>query len=116
MGNIQGSVSKEDYEKHKEYALKQCKTYGEKAHKNYEIYRKVTLDRVEEAKVQYAPQLEQAKIRYDQAKLKVKGYGPPTELDNSNMVMITNFERKRMPFWTVDIDEFERRVKKLAEP
>jgi len=38
-----------------------------------------------------------------------------TEPDNSDTGMITNFER-RLPFVKIDIEEFERRVKKLSDP
>jgi len=52
------------------------------------------------------------KIKYDQAKLKVKGYAPPEADDASETGMVTRFERK-LPFGKVDADEFERRLKKL---
>lgn len=58
--------------------------------------------------------MEYAKIKYDQAKLKVKGYSPPNVDDKSETGMISHFE-KRLKFGMVDIDEFERRLKKLID-
>lgn len=54
-------------------------------------------------------------MKYDEARLKVKGYGVNSAPDESDTGMITAFER-RLPFIKIDIDEFERRVKKLSEP
>ena len=74
-----------------------------------------TVQKGKEASVKYAPQLEYAKIKYDEAKLKVKGYSPPNVDDKSETGMLSHFE-KRLPFGRVDIDEFERRLKKLSDP
>jgi hypothetical protein len=45
----------------------------------------------------------------------VKGYSPPNVDDKSETGMISNFEKK-LPLGKVDIDEFERRLKKLVDP
>ena len=57
------------------------------------------------------------KKKYDAGRLKVKGYKAPGEgvEDRTEMAYITEFERK-LPFGLIDIDEFERRVKKLSDP
>jgi hypothetical protein len=44
----------------------------------------------------------------------VKGYSPPNVNDISETGMISHFE-KRLKFGAVDIDEFERRLKKLVD-
>jgi hypothetical protein len=54
-------------------------------------------------------------MKYDEARLKVKGYDVNSESDSSSTSMITAFERK-LPFVKIDIEEFERRVKKLSDP
>lgn len=39
-----------------------------------DIAKKKISDRVDEAKIKYAPELRQARIKYDETKLRVKGY------------------------------------------
>ncbi len=45
----------------------------------------------------------------------MKGYATPHITDNSDTGMVTTFESK-LPFWCMDTNEFERRVKKLCDP
>ncbi|MFS8159276.1 MAG: hypothetical protein ACMG6E_03520, partial [Candidatus Roizmanbacteria bacterium] len=104
----------EQYDHAKDYSTQKYAVYSEKAKKNYVIAKDYTVKKTNEAKVTYAPQLEYAKIKYDQAKLKVKGYSPPNVDDKSETGMISHFE-KRLKFGAVDIDEFERRLKKLVD-
>jgi hypothetical protein len=46
--------------------------------------------------------------------MRVKGYSLPKIDDKSELHMITDFEKK-LPLAMIDLDDFERRLKKLAD-
>lgn len=65
------------------------------------------------AKITYAPQIEAARIRYVEAKMRAKGYHLPKVEDKSELCFLSDFERA-LPLVKVDLDDFERRLKKLG--
>src|SRR5258708_5535892 len=94
---------KEKYEKAKIYSKEK-----------YNLAKVVVSEKVEDAKIKYAPQIEKAKIKYDEARMRVKGYTVDKIEDLSETGMVTEFEL-RLPLCKIDIDEYERRLKKLAD-
>jgi hypothetical protein len=55
------------------------------------------------------------KQKYEDARLKYKGYKAEKIFDSTETGFITDFEYT-LPLKKIDIDEFERRLKKLVEP
>ncbi len=55
------------------------------------------------------------KQKYEDARLKYKGYKVEKISDSGELGFITDFEFE-LPLKKVDIDEYERRLKKLVEP
>ena len=49
------------------------------------------------------------------AKMRAKGYSVPKIVDDSEASHITKFEYV-LPLAYIDIDDFERRIKKLSQP
>lgn len=100
MGNSCG-CTREKLDDHKEKArqqLEKAKTYSKQKYF--------------EAKEQYGPTL---KEKYEEAKMKMQSYRPEKIDDNSQTAMITKFE-ETIPLRKMTIDEYERRIKKLADP
>ncbi len=58
---------------------------------------------------------EQARQKYEEARLKYGKYKNENIDDSTPLSMITKFENA-LPLKKIDIDEFERRLKKLANP
>ena len=114
MGN-NACCSREKLEEHKEIAKLKYDEYSAKAKVKYGEARVKAQEKLDEAKVKYAPQIEQARKKYNEARLKVKGYTVPKIEDKSETGMITDFEYN-LPLAKIDLDDFERRIKKLAEP
>jgi hypothetical protein len=71
-------------------------------------------EKIADVKIKYAPEIKLAKIKYDETKLRVKGYTLPKFDDKSELHMVTDFERK-LPIAKMDLDDFERRLKKLGD-
>lgn len=65
-----------------------------------------------EAKEKYGPTLQE---KYEEAKMKMQSFRPEKINDSSQTAMITKFE-ENIPLRKMTIDEFERRIKKLADP
>lgn len=72
-------------------------------------------EKVAEAKITYASQIEYSNQKINTAKYKVKGYSVPQIIDESEAGHITKFEYT-LPLAFMDIDEFEKRIKKLGGP
>ena len=68
-----------------------------------------------EAQKNYAPQLDQAKVNYDIARMYANGWINETVTDSSQIKFITEFE-KMLPLRNISLTEYERRVKKLVTP
>ena len=68
-----------------------------------------------EAKVTYAPQIDQLKQKYEDARVKYKGYKAEKINDVSETGFLTDFEFT-LPLNKIDIDEYERRLKLLVQP
>ena len=62
----------------------------------------------------YAAAKEKARIKYDESKLRWKGYREQLVEDESETGIITKFEDK-MVIKKVSIDEFDRRIKKFID-
>lgn len=105
---------KEKYQKASEYSKVKYHKASEYSKDKYEKAKTTVKSKVEEAKITYAPQIKQAKMKYDEAKMRVKGYTLPKIQDASELNMITDFEHK-LPLTKIDLDEFERRLKKLSD-
>ncbi len=54
-------------------------------------------------------------MRYEETRLKYGKYKADLVIDDTPTKIITHFEAT-LPFRKIDIDEFERRLKKLASP
>ena len=67
------------------------------------------------AQEDYGPSLDRAKINYDIARMYANGWVIETVTDNSQIKFITEFE-KDLPLRNISLNEFERRLKKLATP
>lgn len=65
------------------------------------------------AKITYAPQIEAARIKYLETKMRAKGYTLPKVEDKSELNFLSDFERA-LPLVKVDLDDYERRLKKLG--
>eukprot|EP00347_Sterkiella_histriomuscorum_P010838 403374731 len=65
-----------------------------------------------ESKATYGPIIAE---KYEEGKMKLQSYRPEIILDNSQCSMVTKFEQT-FPLKSMTIDEYERRIKKLADP
>jgi len=63
----------------------------------------------------YAPQIDQAKVQYDIARMYAKGYVNESVTDTSTIKYITAFEAG-LPLRNISLVEYERRLKKLVTP
>ena len=100
MGNACAG-SREKFDEHKEKAkvqFEKARTYSKAKYGEY--------------KEQYGPTI---KEKYEEAKMKMQSYRPEKVDDTSQTSMITKFE-EIIPLRRMTIDEYERRIKKLAEP
>ena len=68
-----------------------------------------------QAQKDYAPQLDQAKMNYDIARMYANGWVNESVTDTSNIKFITEFE-KMLPLRNISLTEYERRLKKLVTP
>ena len=100
MGNACG-CSRDKIDEHKE-----------RARQHFEKAKTFSKHKYAEAKEKYGPQL---KEKYEEAKMKMQSYRPEKIEDNSTTSMITRFE-ETIPLRRMTIDEYERRLKKLADP
>lgn len=71
--------------------------------------------RIAQAQIDYAPQLDRAKINYDLARMYALNYRNESVVDDSEVKFITEFE-KELPLRNISLVEFERRLKKLVSP
>ena len=67
-----------------------------------------------EAAVQYSIAKEKARDKYDETRLRMAGYQISNIVDTSTTGMITSFENE-YPLQKVSLDDYERRIKKLAD-
>lgn len=67
------------------------------------------------AQSDYGPQLDKAKINYDIARMYANGWVIESVTDDSKIKFITEFE-KDLPLRNISLNEYERRLKKLATP
>jgi hypothetical protein len=114
MGN-QCACTREKLDEQKVSMKEKYNEYSAKAKVKYGEIKVKANEKLDEAKVKYAPQLEQARKKYNETKLRVKGYTVVKVDDKSETGMITNIEYN-LPLAKIDLDDFERRLKKLAEP
>lgn len=75
----------------------------------------VIAPRIAQAQIDYAPQLDNAKIQYDKARMFANGWTNESVTDDSDVAFITEFE-KELPLRNISLTEFERRLKKLITP
>ena len=68
----------------------------------------------EAAKVKYGPEVERMKRKAEEKHMTLKGYSVDKIEDNSLTGFITEFEFY-LPLKKIDIDEYERRLKKLIK-
>ncbi len=70
---------------------------------------------IAQASVDYAPQLDKAKIQYDKARMYANGWTNESVTDSTDVAFITEFENE-LPLRNISLTEFERRLKKLVTP
>jgi len=87
----------------------------QKGVENMQLLQRKATAKYEEAKVRYSSQLETARIKYDQAKLRVHGYEVPRADDRSPVGCVTRWELHALPLYKISIDDYERRLKKLVD-
>ena len=69
----------------------------------------------EKAKHDYAPQIDNAKVNYDIARMYANGWTNEAVVDTTRTKFITEFE-KMLPLRNISLNEYERRLKKLVTP
>ena len=67
-----------------------------------------------EAKVKYGPEVERMKRKAEEKRMTLKGYSVDKIEDTSATGFITEFEFY-LPLKKIDIDDYERRLKKLIK-
>lgn len=70
---------------------------------------------IQQAQKDYAPQLDNAKMNYDIARMYANGWINESVSDTSKIAFITDFE-KMLPLRNISLVEYERRLKKLVTP
>lgn len=94
------------------YYAKSVATYSSKKYKQCSDYLQPKID---QARIDYAPQLLASKKKYESAKMLASGYSNESVSDSSNTSFITDFEWD-LPLRHISLVEFERRLKKLVCP